>query len=217
MRILKMAFGITTFLSVLAVIFDGDLLWPIFELGFMLKLGPSLILGVTSLVLILFVNKDEIRADGVFDLIVISTEFSIRKFLRDIYCLRMCPGFLPLIAFYIGLLTPSTTKIYIIKNINMLTSHLISKRFSFLFSLVLVISIFRADPSGLRPTFSLKLSISTFESKYKTKHLTNSLFWLWFLVAYINNLHNNFKLCLKQIDNLLRFDFVWVIVFEYFN
>ena len=113
LRILKMAFGITTFFSVLAVIFDGDLLWHKFELGFMLKLGTSLILGVTSLVLILFVNKDEIRADGVFDLIVISTEFSIRKFLRDMYCLRMCPEFLPLIAFYISLLMPSTTNKFI--------------------------------------------------------------------------------------------------------
>ena len=217
LRILKMAFGITTFFSALAVILDGDLLWPKFELSFMLKLTLSLILGDIGLVLILFVNKDETKADGVFAIIVINTEFSIRKFLRDMYCLRMCSGFLPLIAFYISLLTSSTTKIYIIKNINMLTSHLISKRFRFLFSLVLVISIFRADPSGLRPTFSLKLSISAFESKYKTKHLTNSLFWLWFLVAYLNNLLNDFKLCLKQIDNLLCFDFVWVIVFEYFN
>ena len=113
--------------------------------------------------------------------------------------------------------TINSKQTYFSKNINILTSHLISKRFSFLFSLELVISIFRADPSGLRPTFSLKLSISAFESKYKTKHLTNSLFWLWFLVAYLNNLLNDFKLCLKQIDNLLRFDFVWVIVFEYFN
>ena len=79
-----------------------------FGLRFILILVSALTFGDAKMDLILFVNTDEIKVDGVFDLTIISTEFSIKKFFRAMYCLRIHSGSLSLIVFYLGILKLST-------------------------------------------------------------------------------------------------------------